>query len=100
MKDTNVKQIGTIIRSALSRLQRYAAFIFIVSILLIYAFLVLRISILTQAEPSEDAIAEQSNTVKRLKLDQTAIEKIEQLEDKNIGVQSLFETARDNPFQD
>lgn len=100
MKDLDIKQLGTLARNTVAKLQRYAAFIFIISVLLIYAFLVLRISVLSQAEPSEEAIAEKSNTVKRLKIDQKAIDKIEQLEDQNIGVQSLFESARDNPFQD
>ena len=100
MKNLDIKQLGTIIRNALSGAQRYASFIFIISILLIYAFLVVRISVLSQASPSEDAIAEQSNTIKRLKLDETSIQKIEQLEGQNVEVKSIFEKARDNPFQD
>ncbi len=100
MKNLDIKQLGSIIRSALSRMQGYATFIFIISILLIYAFLIVRISALSQATPNEDAIAEQSNTIKRLKLDETSIKKIEELESQNVGVQSIFETARDNPFQD
>lgn len=100
MNNLDVKQLGTVAKNIITKLQRYATFIFIISILLIYAFLVFRISMLSQAEPSEDAIAEQSKTIKRLKLDQTSIDKIQQLEDQNIGVQSLFKSARDNPFQD
>ncbi len=100
MKNLDIKQLGSIVRNLFSKIQKYAAFVFIISILLIYAFLVVRISTLSQAEPSEDAVAAQSNTIKRLKIDQASIEKIEQLEDQNIGVQSLFESARDNPFQD
>ena len=84
----------------LNKFKKYSGFAFIVTVLLIYSFLVLRIGILSQAEPSEDAIAEQQNTIKRLKIDQNSIDKINELEDQNIGVQSLFEAARDNPFQD
>lgn len=99
MKNLNLKQITNTIKTALSKLQRYSTFMFIISILLIYAFLIVRISVLSQTEPSEEAVAEQSNTIKRLKIDQASIDKIKQLEDQNIGVQSLFEEARDNPFQ-
>lgn len=100
MNNLDIKQLIPAIKNSLSKLQRYTTFIFLISILLIYSFLIVRISVLSQAEPSEDAIAAQSNTIKRLKIDQASIDKIEQLEDQNIGVQSLFETARDNPFQD
>lgn len=96
----DIKQAGEAAKNALGKLQRYATFLSVVGILLVYSFLVLRISNLSQAEPSEDQITEQASTVKRLKIDQNAIDKIEQLEDQNIAVQSLFETARDNPFQD
>jgi hypothetical protein len=96
----DIKQAGELVKTGLGKLQRYATFLAIVGILLIYSFLVLQISTLSQAEPSEDQVAEQTNTVKRLRIDQNAIDKIEQLEDQNIAVQALFETARDNPFQD
>jgi hypothetical protein len=101
MKNSNldIKQITTHVRGLLRRLQGYAAFLFIIGVLLIYSFLVLRISQLSQAEPDAAAIAEQQ-TIKRLKIDQGSISKIEELEDQNIGVQSLFESARDNPFED
>ncbi|MGI9027735.1 MAG: hypothetical protein ACR2FM_02740 [Candidatus Saccharimonadales bacterium] len=99
MKNLNVKQIGRSLQTGLSRSQRYATFIFIITILLIYSFLVFRIGTLSQAEPSEDAIAEKTNTVKRLKIDEDSIKKIIQLEDQNVAVKSLFNEARDNPFQ-
>ncbi len=99
MKNLDSKQLGNAVRAMLMKLQRYATFIFIITILLIYSFLVLRISILSQAEPTEDAITEKSNVVKRLKIDEDSIKKIEQLEDQNVGVKSLFKDARDNPFQ-
>ena len=99
-QDINLKQITNHGASALKKARVYATFIFIITVLLIYSFLVLRISVLSQAEPSEAEAAEQAVTVKRLKIDQNAIDKIEELEDQNIAVQSLFQAARDNPFQD
>lgn len=99
MNDINLKQLNTTIKDSLKKLQGYSTFIFIITILLIYSFLVFRISQLSQAEPDETAVSE-TQTIKRLKIDQASIDKIQQLEDQNIGVQSLFESARDNPFQD
>ncbi len=99
MKNIDIKQLTVLGQKAAGMAQRYASFIFILSILFIYVFLVFRVGMLAQAEPSEDAVAEKANTVKRLKLDQPSIDKIQQLQDQNIGVKSLFESARDNPFQ-
>ena len=99
-KNIDIKQIISGLKATVKKVQRYAWFLFIVSVLLVYSFLVLRISQLSDPKPDEAAVTEQMNTVKRLKIDESAIDRIEQLEDQNIGVQSLFEEARDNPFQD
>lgn len=99
-KDISVEKIGGSLSKAFKKVKGYAGFLFLITVLLVYTFLVLRISILSDPKPDETAIAEQTNIAKRLKVDQDAINKILQLEDQNIGVQSLFEDARDNPFQD
>lgn len=99
MKDINVNQISSALGHVVKRLSKYSSFIFIISVLLIYTFLVFRIGTLSQAEPDPSAVTEKANTVRRLKLDQGEIAKIQQLEDQNIAVKSLFESARDNPFQ-
>lgn len=100
MKNIDIKQLQTLLQKGFKYVQGYSSFIFIISILLIYSFLVFQIGSLSRSEPSEEAVAEKANTVKRLKLDQGAIDKIQQLEDQDVRVQSLFESARDNPFQD
>ena len=98
-QDLNIKHIeGEAIKAA-SKLKIYASFLAVVIILLIYSFLVYRVSVLSQVEPDDTAVAEKF-TAKRLKIDQNSVDKLEQLEDQNVGVQSLFESARENPFQD
>lgn len=99
-KNIDIKQFTKVLRSTLEKILHYAGFLFVITILLIYAFLILRISVLSDPNTAGVGAAEQMNTVKRLKVDQSSIDSIEQLEDQNIGVQSLFEEARDNPFQD
>lgn len=99
-KDINIKEISSSLKSAVKKAQSYAGFVFFIGVLLIYSFLVFRISVLSDPKPDDAAVAEQMKTVKRLRIDQNSINRIEQLEDQNVGVQSLFEEARDNPFQD
>ncbi len=84
----------------LKKSARYAAFILILILLGMYSFLVLRINSLTRGEPSDDAVKEKLQTVSRPKIDKTAVDKIQRLQDNSVQVQSLFQTARDNPFHE
>ncbi|MBA3758478.1 hypothetical protein H0X10_02510 [Candidatus Saccharibacteria bacterium] len=93
-----VKDITAKIVPALSKLKRYLGFIFIIGVLGLYSYLVFHINTLAQQEPDESAITERLKTVQRPKIDQDALDKIEQLEGQNIQVQTLFKQARDNPF--
>jgi hypothetical protein len=82
----------------LHRLQQYMVLIFILGFLGIYGFLIFRINILAGSEPSDEAVAEKLNTVQRPRVDQQAVDKIDQLQAQNIEVQTLFNQARSNPF--
>jgi len=100
MKDLDIKAIPYLMKSLFRKLSRYAVLIFIVVIMLIYCFLVLKINLLAQHEPSDEEVNDQLKTSKRLKIDQDSIAKIGQLEDQNVSVKSLFKEARDNPFSE
>ena len=74
--------------------------IFIIVLVAMYSFLVLRINTLASSEPSEEEVVEKMLTVKRLRIDQSAVDKILQLQDSNVSVKALFDQFRDNPFQE
>ena len=96
----NLNNITSKFAPLLAFLKRYSVVIFLVAICAVYGFLTYRINYLTQIEPSPEAIAEKLNTVPRPRIDQTAIDKLNQLEAENIEVQTLFLQARDNPFNE
>lgn len=81
-----------------AKLKRYRMFLFIVTFLGIYAFLIIRIDSLTQSEPSIGELGQGPDTIKRLRLDQDSVNKLKELEEQNIEVRALFQQARDNPF--
>jgi hypothetical protein len=64
----------------------------------LYGFLLLRINTLTRQEPSDDAVTEKLQTVKRPRLDKSLADKLENLEGQDTEVKALFEQARQNPF--
>lgn len=82
----------------LKLVKKYGAFIFVVIFLGIYVFLVQHIGQLIQDEPSQAAVESKLKPVNRLKIDQDALQKMNELESQNIDVQSLFDQARQNPF--
>lgn len=78
---------------------RYAVVIFIIMVAGILGFMTLQISLYSNAEPTSDQIDEKKNSLKQVKLNDESVQKIQELEDKNINIESLFNNGRDNPFE-
>ena len=98
--DLDPKKLLNQIKAVGVFIQRYLVIIAVVLVIGVYGFLVLQISSGTQKEPTEDEVTSQLSTIKRLKIDQDSIDKIQQLKSQNVTVQSLFESARNDPFQE
>ncbi len=81
-------------------LRRYRVAVFIICFLGIYTFLVMQINVLSNREPDPATISSQQQTTKRLSIDQSSIDRILELEEQNIDVKTLFEQARQNPFNE
>lgn len=78
---------------------RYAVIIFIIVVAGIFGFMTLQISVYSNAEPTSDQIEEKKNSLSQVKLNDEAAQKIQELEDKNINIESLFNNGRANPFE-
>lgn len=95
--------IGSSIRKAqifVQKIMHYLGFVFVLIMLGLYGFLVFRINSLTTAEPTDDAITERLKTIQRPKIDKEVVDKIQNLEDNSVEVKTLFQEARDNPFNE
>ncbi|MDZ7744633.1 MAG: hypothetical protein U5K77_02625 [Candidatus Saccharibacteria bacterium] len=79
--------------------KRYHMFLFIICFLGIYTFLVMQINTLVHSDPPAQTATE-AESIKRLQVDEDAIERILELEEQNIEIQTLFEQARENPFNE
>lgn len=100
MKNTNLdlKSVKSQARKLLKLEVRHAAFLVIMIILTVYLVTVWRIGQLATAEPSAEDQAAAQTTGKLLRVDEEAIKQIQELEHRNINIQSLFNEARKNPF--
>ncbi len=96
----DIKQIPQTIKALIKSFLKHAKLIFIVVVFLLAGFLIFEINVLINQAPTDEQISAQSQTIKRPKIDQETINKVEQLEDHNVAVQALFRQAGDNPFQD
>lgn len=100
MMKNQLKDVSKRLIPALLFVKRYAVLLFIIILLGIFGFLVFRINQYSRIEPNEDAIQEKLQSAQRPKVDQSSLNKIQQLQDQNVQVQSLFDAARKNPFNE
>jgi predicted PurR-regulated permease PerM len=77
---------------------KHAAFGAILVVLLVYILVVFKINSLAKAEPGPDQSAQAANLIP--KVNQKAVDQIQSLEQSNTQIHSLFESARNNPFQE
>jgi len=96
----DIKKYLAQLSSLANKGKKYLGFMFVLVLLGLSGFLVFRINQLSHLEPSEDAVDEKLNASQRPKFDQATLDKIQQLQDQNVQVQSLFQQARDNPFSE
>jgi len=74
--------------------------LFLMLLVVLYGFIGLRIKTLSNAQPSESQISAKGDTTASPHLDQAVVDKVKQLQESSATVQSLFDEARQNPFQE
>jgi hypothetical protein len=97
-RDIDLKAIKKQIVKFTKAESKHAAFLGIMIVLLLYVVMVWKISSLATAEPSSDETAVAQSNIP--KVDKRAVNQILNLEQNNTQVHSLFNQARNNPFQE
>ena len=95
-KDLNLKTIGPVLLASFHKLGRYAIISFIVFLAVIYGLLLFRINMLAAQEPTDEAIA----STKSPRINKDVVNQLLELKDNSVSVQTLFDEARSNPFQE
>lgn len=96
----NLKELPKLLKPVKAFSEKYGTFLIISGVLILFGFVFYRIGYFNNLEPSEERIEEKLLTVQRPKIDKAVVEKLENLEQQNIQVQSLFNQARENPFRE
>lgn len=100
MKNIEVKDLSAAINKPVHILKKYGGFIAVLLYLITCSLVVIRVDQLATREPTDDMINEKLTNIKRPKIDQASIDKLQNLQDRNIEVKSLFDEARNNPFSE
>lgn len=81
-----------------NRYSKHATFGAIIVVLLVYILVVFKINSLSKVEPAANQTSTATNLIP--KVNQKSINRIQSLEQNNTQIHSLFEAARNNPFQE
>lgn len=78
---------------------KHVVVISIVVTVALFGFMVIRIYLLSTAEPTQSQVDEKLNSYRVVRLDPQIVTLFRSLEDQNISIESLFDNGRTNPFQ-
>jgi hypothetical protein len=94
----NVSDLPGVFKRYLGKVSAYKVFIFFLLVASVYGYIVWRINVFSNvtADPSQEA----AQTSAQPHIDAATIEKIQSLQDHSVSVQSLFDNARQNPFNE
>lgn len=96
----SLKDLPAQLGELLGKTRRYAVILFLLLVAAVYGFMVVRISAMQNAQPTNAADSQQVTTVVTPRIDPGLIKQLKQLQDNSVSVKSLFDQARSNPFQE
>lgn len=79
-------------------LRSYKAIIFFLIVAALYGFIIWRINVYSNVPPSQ--IVENAGLSAQAHIDPTTAQKLQNLQNNSVGVQALFNQARQDPFQE
>lgn len=96
----DLARLRPLVKKYLGLALKHASFYAILAVLLIYVFVVFKISQLAGAEPSPGAETSAMAGSNIPKINKNAVAQIQSLEQNSPELHSLFDQARNNPFQE
>lgn len=95
----NLEKIKISSLDILHKISRFKVALGLLLVVGVYAFLFWRITSLNSAQPSPDAVTAKNNPLSSAHIDKQVVSQLESLRDNSVNVQTLFDQARQNPFQ-
>lgn len=95
-----LKDIPAKLGEVFAKIRRYFVLLFVVVVLGVYGYMVLRVNSLQNAKPSEVSGASKVTPVITPHIDQAVVEQLRELHDNSVNVKALFAQDRSDPFQE
>jgi len=96
----DLKKLPKYLSSLLRRFSKYTVIFFLLLLLSIYGFVLYRVTVLSSAQPSDTDVSDQAQASATPHIDPKAVQQMQSLQDNSVRVQTLFNQARNNPFQE
>lgn len=94
------KSLSSSLIPVITALKRYIAIWFILLVAAVYGYVLFNIQMAVTAEPSQDTIDAQVRSSTTPHIDPSVVNQMQSLQDHSVNVQTLFDQARSNPFQE
>ena len=94
----SLNNLKPLVTKFIKKYSKHAVFWAVLVVLLVYILVVFKINNLAKAEPGPDQGVDTANLIP--KVNQNSVKQIQALEQSNTQIHSLFESARNNPFQE
>lgn len=98
-KKTDLKSLTNQAKQAFEKARRFSLISFLCLVAILYGFVLLRISTLSNTQPSSDSVTSQINAAQVPHIDEKTVQQLESLQNNSVNVKALFNEARNNPFQ-
>lgn len=96
----NLKDLPGQLIGLTKNLARYKLPLYLLFVVIVYGFILLRINTLNSVTPSTTAVNAQHDPIKSARIDEKVVQQLKALRDNSVNVQTLFDQARNNPFQE
>jgi hypothetical protein len=96
----SLKQLPEVFGAFGAKISRYKIILFVVFIAAVYGFVLFHLSQDNNAQPTDDQISAQTSPIATAHIDKTVVAQLEKLQDNSVSVNTLFQQARNNPFQE
>lgn len=96
----NILQFSTLFQKILGLFKRYAIIISICLFAGLTGYILALTNSITGEQPTQESIDTKLKSVPRPKIDQSIVNTILGLEDRNIDMQTIFQDARKSPFNE
>ncbi len=98
-KKPDIKTLLAKTDAVVEKARRFSFLGFVIFVAVLYGFVLLRINTLDNVQPSSDSVTGQVQAARVPRIDKSVAKQLQSLNDNSVNVQTLFNEARSNPFQ-